>query len=56
MLDAFLEDQDGRGVALGDRHLIGQISEVEIGCVSTAEEIDQIAGRKQQLPVEKLHR
>jgi hypothetical protein len=23
--------------------------------VSTAEEIDQIAGRKQQLPAEKLH-
>jgi hypothetical protein len=42
-------------VALGDRYLTGQTSEVEIGGVSTAQEIDQIAGRKQQLPIKKLH-
>jgi len=56
VLNAFLEDQDRRGVALGDFHLIGQTSEVEIGCVSTAEVVDQITGREQQLSVEKLHR
>jgi len=56
VLDALLEDQDRRGITLGDHHLIGQISEVEVGRVSTAKEIDQIAGREQQLPVEKLHR
>jgi hypothetical protein len=50
VFQALFEDQNGRGVALGELNLIGQISSIEIGGMPTPEEIDQIAGRKQQPP------
>jgi hypothetical protein len=55
VFQALFEDQNGRGVALGDLNLIGQISSIEIGGMPTAEKIDQIAGREQQPPTNNLH-
>ena len=56
MLDALLEDQDRRGVALGDFDRIGQISQIEVGGMPTTEKIDEIGGRKQQTLSKNLHR
>ena len=50
VLDAFLEDQDGRGVALGDLHGFGQISQIKVGGVSAAEKIHEVRGRQQRRP------
>ena len=50
MLDAFFEDQDGRGITLGDLYRVCQISQIEKAGMFAAEEIDQIGRRQQQLP------
>jgi hypothetical protein len=56
VLDAFIEDQDGGGVALGDLYGVGQFSQIEVGGVPTPKEVYEIAGRQQQTPGENLHR
>jgi hypothetical protein len=49
----FLKNQDRCGVGLGDLRRVNQIPQVEVGGVSTAKEIDQIAGGEQQLPIDR---
>ena len=56
MLNALFEDQNGCGIAWEDLRWVGQISQIELGRMSTPEKIDEISGREQQTPGEKLHR
>ena len=56
VLDALLEDQHGRGVAPGDLYGVGQISQIEVGGMTTPEKVHKIGGRQQQVPGENLHR
>jgi hypothetical protein len=54
VLDPLLENQDCRSIAREHLRRVGQIPQIEVGRMSTPQEIDQIGGRQQKTPGEKF--